>query len=313
MARRYANLDPGHLPNGFKDFLRWALLDRLTGKRRRRAAGPGAPQVPVDLTRIHDTTLATRLTWIGHASFLLSFGSRHFAIDPVFSKRIGGLLARHCPPGLDPGQLPDLAAALVSHAHYDHLDRRSIEALPAELPLVVPRGVGEIMRGWGRQTVIELDWWESVELESERVTLVPSRHWSRRWGSPLNQALWGGFVIESRAGRVYHAGDSGWFGGFAEIGQRFPGLLAAMLPIGSYEPAWFMEPQHMNPEQAGEAFLALGAHRLVPMHWGTFHLTDEPLVEPVERIRRWWDARRPQDKRLDCMAVGETIVLDADS
>ena len=142
------------------------------------------------------------------------------------------------------------------------------------------------------------------------MTFVPSRHWSRRGLFDTNRTLWGGYVIETDAGAVYHAGDSAWFDGFATIGARFPHLLAAMLPIGGYDPAWFMEKHHLNPEQAGEAFLALGARHLVPMHWGTFRLTDEPFIEPVERIRHWWDAQHLAGKRLHCLSVGETIALE---
>ena len=247
------------------------------------------------------------MTWIGHASFLASFNSTHFLIDPVFSHKIAKILPRRCPPGLRIHQLPPLAAVLVSHCHYDHLDRPSIRSLPQEVPVVTPLGVGALMRGWGRSRIVELDWWESVEFDCARVTLVPSRHWSRRGLRDINDTLWGGFVIETEQGAVYHAGDSGWFDGFETIGERFPGLLAAMLPLGAYDPAWFMEKHHLNPEQAGAAFLASGAHRLVPMHWGTFHLTDEPLIEPLQRMRHWWDERRPAGKRLSCMAVGETI------
>lgn len=309
MARTFSNLDPEHSPNDFGEFLRWALLDRLTGRRRRRPPGPAARQVPASLDLVRCGS-AARLTWIGHASFLASLGSSHILIDPVFSDRVGGLIRRHGSPGLLVEQLPRSSAVLVSHAHYDHLDRPSIDALPRDVPRIAPLGVGEIIRGWGHTGVIELDWWESVELERERVTLVPARHWSRRWRSGLNRALWGGFVIESDAGSIYHAGDSASFAGFAAIGERFPGLLAAMLPIGSYDPAWFMERQHMNPEQAGEAFLSLDAGSLVPMHWGTFQLTDEPLCEPERRMRRWWEERRPEGKRLHSLAVGQTISLE---
>ncbi|TDI46562.1 MAG: MBL fold metallo-hydrolase [Acidobacteria bacterium] len=313
MAQRYSNQDPEHLPNAFKDVLRWSVLDRLTGKRRRNPPGPPAPSVRAELSRIDTDNPVPRLTWIGHASFLASFGARHFLLDAVFSNKIATVVPRHCPPGLRPGQLPHLAASLVSHGHYDHLDKPSIRALPAAVPVVVPLGLGSLVRGCGRQRVIELDWWESIEFESERVTLVPSRHWSRRGLTDTNRTLWGGYVIETDAGAVYHAGDSGWFDGFAAIGERFPGLLAAMLPIGGYDPAWFMEKHHLNPEQAGRAFLALGARHLVPMHWGTFRLTDEPLIEPVERIRRWWDARQLPGKRLHCLSVGETIRLEETS
>jgi len=310
VARRYSNLDPEHLPNGFKEILRWGVLDRLTGRRRRKPPGPPAPRVRADLSRIDTDGPVPRLTWIGHASFLASFEGQHFLLDPVFSHKIGTIVPRRCLPGLRPEQLPPLVASLVSHCHYDHFDKPSIRALPETVPVVVPLGVGSLMHGCGRQKVVELDWWESIEFENARVTLVPSRHWSRRGLLDTNMTLWGGYVIETDAGAVYHAGDSGWFDGFATIGERFPGLLAAMLPIGAYDPAWFMEKHHLNPEQAGEAFLMLGARHLVPMHWGTFRLTDEPLIEPVERIRRWWDARQLTGKRLHCLSVGETIALE---
>jgi len=310
VARRYSNLNPEHLPNGFKNILRWGVLDRLSGKRRRQPPGPPAPRVQPELSLIDSTDSTPRLTWIGHASFLATFGARHVLLDPVFSNRIGAVVPRHCPPGLLPGQLPPLAATLITHCHYDHLDKPSIRALPVDVPVVVPLGVEALMRGWGRKRVIELDWWESIELDNVRVTLVPSRHWSRRWLFDTNETLWGGYVIETDTGAVYHAGDSAWFDGFATIGERFPDLLAALLPIGAYDPGWFMERQHLTPEQAGEAFLALGARHLVPMHWGTFRLADEPLSEPIERMRTWWDARNPAGKRLHCPSVGETIALE---
>jgi len=159
--------------------------------------------------------------------------------------------------------------------------------------------------------VVELEWWESTEIDGLVVTLVPARHWSRRAVLGTNSSLWGGYVVEFGAQRIYHAGDTAWFDGFTEIGRRFPALLAALLPIGGYRPAWFMEQQHLNPEQAGAAFLELGAGQLVPMHWGTFRLTDEPLAEPAERIREWWRGHGPGDhRRLRVLAVGETLVLE---
>jgi L-ascorbate metabolism protein UlaG (beta-lactamase superfamily) len=309
VARRYSNLNPRHRPHGARAILRWGVLDRLAGKRR-GVVGEPAPRVEPDLSFIDAPDQVPRVTWIGHSSFLASFGSRHMLLDPVFSDRIASVVRRHCPPGLQPGRLPPLVAALVTHCHYDHLDRPSIEALPAGVPLIVPRGVGGLMRGWGRKRIFELDWWEAADLEDARVTLVPARHWSRRRLFDTNATLWGGYVIETDLGSVYHAGDSAWFEGFAAIGQRFPGLLAAMLPIGGYDPSWFMEQQHMNPEQAGDAFLALGALHLLPMHWGTFRLTDEPFPEPVERMRAWWEARVPAGRSLHCLSVGETVALE---
>jgi len=142
-----------------------------------------------------------------------------------------------------------------------------------------------------------------------RVTYVPSQHWSRRGLFDTNETLWGGFVIEGTKARIYHAGDTAYFEGFKEIGARFAGIDAALLPIGAYDPPWFMERQHMNPEQAVQAFLDLGARKLVAMHWGTFKLTDEPLDEPPRRLRQEWARRGLPEAALHIPAIGETLQL----
>jgi L-ascorbate metabolism protein UlaG (beta-lactamase superfamily) len=207
-------------------------------------------------------------------------------------------------------ELPEIAAVLLTHNHYDHLDGGAVRAVSPELPIVAPLGMGRWLRRRGRRSVHELGWWQSISLDGLTVTLVPSCHWSRRGVFDTNRALWGGYVVEAGGLRMYHAGDSAYFDGFGEIGRRFSNLSAAMLPIGAYEPAWFMEHYHMNPEQAGQAFLELGARTLVPMHWGAFQLADEPLCEPADRIRAWWQRHAPEGRRLAVMAVGETIELE---
>jgi L-ascorbate metabolism protein UlaG (beta-lactamase superfamily) len=141
-----------------------------------------------------------------------------------------------------------------------------------------------------------------------RVSFVPSQHWSRRGPFDANKALWGGFVLEGSKSRIYHAGDTAYFAGFSEIGARYPGIDSALLPIGAYDPSWFMEKQHMNPEQAAQAFTDLGAHDFFAMHWGTFKLTDEPLQEPPERLRAEWTRRGLPLDKLHILAVGETAV-----
>jgi L-ascorbate metabolism protein UlaG (beta-lactamase superfamily) len=313
MRRRFANLDPRHRFHDARAILRWGVWDRLSGRRRVRPAGPPAPAVEPDAERILHPEGGSQLTWGGHATFLASLGGRSVLVDPVFSDRLAWLVPRHGRAGLTAGLLPRLAAVLVSHNHYDHLDRDSLRRVPDEVPAIVPRGLGRWFARWNRRPVVELDWWETTEVDGLSVTLAPSRHWSRRWVGDLNRTLWGGFVIEGGGLSVYHAGDSAMFEGFAQIGRRFPGLAAALLPIGAYEPVWFMGRQHLTPEQAGEAFLALGAIRLVPMHWGAFQLTDEPISEPIGRLRAWWQERGPRDGRsLVEMAVGETVSLGTD-
>lgn len=387
---RFRNPDPRHRRHGMWSVFRWSVLDRLTGRRKTAAPGPPAPWAEPDLELIRATDAAPRLTWLGHASFLWQVSGVNVLVDPVFAGRIGWFYQRHLPPGLTPDQLPSIDLLLISHNHYDHLDFPSIEAVPRSATVVTTHGLGRhfVKRMFAR--VIELDWWDTVEVGRVNVTLTPARHWSRRSPFDGNRTLWGGFVVEERerqnAGRIsnpstwehgtehsytsstasdttpagttgnpsghaarvlaagahdaapgrrqdgrignpscsrdttdgmefrptvlYYAGDSAWFDGFAEVGRRFPHIDLALIPIGGYEPAWFMENHHLNPEQAGRAFLDCGARRMAPMHWGTFQMTDEPLSAPIERLRRWWDAAAvPEGRELLTPAVGETLRL----
>ncbi len=309
MPRRYANSDPAHRPHTAAAILRWGVTDRLLRRRRPRPPGPAAPWVAADDELIHEHSKRPRLTWIGHSAFLGTLDGASFLIDPVFTRRVGGVFHRFCPPGLDPTRLPEFEAVLVSHNHYDHLDAAAIRAVGSSVPVVVPEGLGTWMRHRGRN-VVELRWWESTRIGRLDITMVPARHWSRRRVKDTNRSWWGGFVVRAGDQAVYHAGDTGWFDEFSEIGRRLGPLTAAMLPIGGYDPAWFMEHHHLNPEQAGRAWLELGAELMVPMHWGSFQLTDEPLAEPRERLLSWWSKQVGEDRRrLADLAVGETVVL----
>ena len=308
---RYTNQDLDHRPHGPAAILRWGITDRLLGRRRKRPPGPPASIVPPNIGLIHSPATDPWLTWLGHASFLGSLGGHRFLIDPVFSPHAGWLYRRYLPPPMMIDQLPEVEVVMVTHNHYDHLDANVFRSLPEEVAVVVPGGMGRWMRRRGRKRVIELGWWQQAEIGDLRVTLVPACHWSRRGVFDTNRVLWGGYVVEGGGCSVYHSGDSSWFEGFGEIGRRFPALDAAMLPIGGYQPAWFMEHYHLNPEQAGRAFLDLGARRLLPMHWGTFQLTDEPLCEPIDRIRAWWEENDPGDPyHLEVLDVGASLILN---
>ncbi|GAB4140627.1 MAG: hypothetical protein Tsb009_10100 [Planctomycetaceae bacterium] len=313
MSRRFTNLDTRHRPPNPAAVFRWAILDRILRRRRVQSPGEPATRVSPDLDLIHNAHGQDLLTWIGHSSFLLSVSGLRVLIDPVFSKRIGVFYKRHGLPGLLPEQLPPIDVLLISHNHYDHLDEPSLLPLRRDISVLVPAGLGNWFRTRGFSRVTELQWWESDEVHESRITLVPARHWSRRSLFDMNCSLWGGFVIEGPGAAIYHAGDSAWFDGFVEIGQRFPNLDVAILPIGGYEPSWFMDRNHMNPEQAGQAFLDIGARLLVPMHWGTFQMTDEPLTEPATRLKDWWRNNEPDNNRkLYVPAVGETQIIGKD-
>src|SRR5690606_23873644 len=158
----------------------------------------------------------------------------------------------------------------------------------------------------GLDRVIEMRWWQTEVVEGIAITFVPSQHWSQRGPTDRNRSLWGGFVIEADGLRLYFAGDTAYFSGFAEIGRRFPGIDAAMLPIGAYDPEWFMRKQHMNPEDALGAFEQLGARLFCAMHWGTFKLTDEPLDEPPALLEALRAERGIDPASVWVAAIGES-------
>jgi L-ascorbate metabolism protein UlaG (beta-lactamase superfamily) len=303
---RFRNLD-GSGPNAGSQVFRWAVIDKVTGRRRRSARAAPVPWTKTDPGRIAVAPRPgepARLTWIGHASWLVQLDGVSLLIDPVFSRRISGIVPRNVPAPLQPTELPRIDATLVTHSHYDHYDRPSVNAAGARV--ITGSGLGREMDLPSH----ELGWWDTERVgDGVRVSFVPSQHWSRRGLFDTNETLWGGFVIEGSRARVYHAGDTAWFAGFKEIGERFPDLDAALLPIGAYDPGWFMEKQHMNPEQAVQAFLDLRARRLVAMHWGTFKLTDEPLNEPPQRLRAEWLRRGLPEDGLRIPAIGATLEL----
>lgn len=293
---------------GPADILRWKLLDPLRARRPRSPHGDGP--VPV---RANDGSalreLAASLTWIGHATFVLRLAGRTIATDPVWSERIQGVIPRQSPPGVALADTPPLDLVLVSHNHYDHLDLPTLKRIGPRAKYLVPHGNARVLRSAGLTDVVELDWWETWRDGALEVTLVPARHWSMRAPWDRNDGLWGGWFVRGPEGAAYHSGDTAHFDGFAEIADRCGAPDWAMLPIGAYEPRWFMEPQHMNPDDAFSAFSALRARHFVAMHWGTFKLTDEPLLEPPARIREIWSEAGVDPERLWLMDVGETRAL----
>jgi len=306
----YKNLDGTTPDKGFSAIFKWQVVDRVAGKRR--DAGPfTTPRRENDGALLREAD--PRLAWIGHATWAMRLGGKLVVTDPIWSDRVGPT-KRNTAPGIALEQMPAPDIVTVSHAHYDHLDVPSLRRIgPAPL-YVVPKDCGEILRDAGLPRVVELAWWETHREGDLAITLVPAQHWSMRVPWDRNKRLWGGFVYESNEGVAYHAGDTAFSEDvFRKIRDRAPRIDWAILPIGAYDPQWFMQPQHMGPEEAGRAWEILEAKVLVAMHWGTFKLTDEPLGEPPERMRAWFRDRGHDPARLWIFDIGEDRALPARS
>lgn len=256
------------------------------------------------------------LTWVGHATFLLQLVGVNLITDPVFSKRTSPLAMlgpeRLAPLGLALRNLPGMQIALISHNHYDHLDEMSVRQLARahpQLSFVVPLGLKAWFARRGITRVVELDWWQSAEVHGVNVTAVPAQHFSGRGVHDRNATLWCGYVAEAAGKKVYFAGDTGYSEDFKIIGSKFSPIDLALLPIGAYEPRWFMKAMHVNPEEAVQMFEDLGARQAAAMHWGTFRLTIEPLDEPPLRLRAALEKRQIEAGRFFVMQHGETRKL----
>jgi L-ascorbate metabolism protein UlaG (beta-lactamase superfamily) len=306
----YSNLNG--LSRVFKwgELIRWRLGWHYERQPRTSRTGVSVPFVHNDGLALQQG--APSLTWIGHASFLLRLGGLNILIDPVMSKSLGGNIRRNVAPGLSWDALPPIDIVLITHNHRDHMDAPTLRRLGPKPLYIVPEGLGSWFSRAGFPQVKEMVWWECVSERGVNINFVPAEHWSRRGLNDANQSWWGGFVIEHQGYQVYHAGDTAWFHGFQEIAHRFGRLDLALLPIGAYAPRWFMQNQHMNPEDALRAFIVLNAKQFVAMHWGTFKLTDEPLQEPPVRLRELWKKTKFAADRLFIPAIGETLMLQND-
>jgi L-ascorbate metabolism protein UlaG (beta-lactamase superfamily) len=255
------------------------------------------------------------VTFIGHSTFLVQVGGICVLTDPIWSKRCSPVSfagpRRARPPGQSLDALPSVDLLLVSHNHYDHMDLPTLRQVrkrwspPAVSGLANARHLAKA----GIRSAVELDWWQTTELAGARITYVPAQHFSARTLYDRNRSLWGGFVIEACGAVVYFAGDTAYCPHFEEIGRRFPRIDLALLPIGAYEPRWFMSRHHVNPEEAVRAFLDLGARRGIGMHFGTFQLTDEAIDAPVEALREARERLGVAESAFDVLAFGETRVF----
>jgi L-ascorbate metabolism protein UlaG (beta-lactamase superfamily) len=290
---------------GFLDLIKWKMTSKA-------AVWPKHIAVPPRSLAPAPEKEGVCATWIGHATFLLRTASCTMLTDPMFSEVAGPLswlgARRAAPPALDLEAVPKVDVVLLSHDHYDHCDLPSLKHLAErDDPVVVaPLGHRSLLQGAGLRKIVELDWWQAEACRADvAVTLVPARHWTRRRPFGTNKRLWGGFMVRMGGRLVYFAGDSGYERGlFADIGRRCGSPDLAFIPIGAYEPRWFMKDAHMNPAEAVRVHREVGARRTLAMHWGTFQLTDEAREQPVRDL----EAARGATDDFRVLEIGESTV-----
>jgi N-acyl-phosphatidylethanolamine-hydrolysing phospholipase D len=292
---------PEKQPGGLWNLLKWVFSPNPYSKAKRNP-----PSFP--LTRPQTREILRRgdsITYLGHASFWLHLQGRDIFTDPVFGNVFH--LVRHTPFPIPLDELPSPEVVLISHSHYDHLDKESIRRLGTRPLYLTPLGYkdwfAEVVPG---ARVVELDWFEAFTQRGITCRLLPVQHWSKRGFRDTNRRLWGSWLIQTRDRKVFFSGDSGYFFGFKEYGRKFGPIDAAILPIGCYEPRWFMKDHHMNPEEAVKAFFDLKSRILIPQQWGVFDLTNEPLDLPPRAFREASRAAGLSEEGAPLLHHGET-------
>ena len=283
------------------------LLERRTPWPERVDEPPHRP-VPLDNS-------AAVVTFIGHATLLVQTPAGNILTDPMYSQRAGPFNVmgprRVRQPAVRFEDLPPISIVLLSHNHYDHCDARTLGMLAERFdPLVVtPFGNAALVRSSGIHRVEELDWWQEAKSSALPITLTPAKHFSARGPFDKNRALWGGFVLMTGGTRIYFTGDSAYGPFFRDIGQRLGPIDLALLPIGAYEPRWFMHVVHMNPAEAVQAHLDLGAPESIGMHFGTFQLTTEGIDDPLRALDEARRANNILPSRFRTLGFGESLRL----
>ncbi|MEJ4044469.1 MBL fold metallo-hydrolase [Erwinia sp. SLM-02] len=260
---------------------------------------------------------ADAVWWLGHACLLLRLDGRYTLIDPALSSRASPLPfagpQRKTPPALMIEDLPGLDTVLISHNHYDHLDRPTIKKILRRFPqvrFVVPLGLATWFQRLGAVNVEELDWWQSARAGELTFSAVPARHWSMRTLRDRNRSLWCGWVVKHPRFNFWFSGDSGYSDNLLEIPRRLGPFDLAALPIGAYAPKWFMRGQHMDPDQAVSLHKAMGQPHTVAIHWGVFELADESLDEPPRVLRQAMGRGGLDSDRFQAWRIGARVLLN---
>ncbi|WP_301107589.1 MBL fold metallo-hydrolase [Sporosarcina sp.] len=304
MKKRYANLDHVSSGNSLPDLLRWQN-ERRKNQKDLSMLIEQAPHK--ESNRLIANRTEASITWIGHSTFLIQMNGINMITDPVWASRMP-IMKRLTEPGIKLNELPEIDIVFISHGHYDHLDFPTLRRLKGKPTYFVPAGLKNAFKRRGYKKVVEAEWYDSFLLDDLTFTFVPAQHWTKRTLTDTNTSHWGGWIIESKEHSVYFVGDTGYFRGFQEIAAKFT-IQTVLMPIGAYEPDWFMKVDHINPEDAVKAFLELSGKTFIPMHYGAYHLADDTGPEAIERLDIEWNRRQLDPSQLKKMLIGETYWL----
>ncbi|MCI3927649.1 MBL fold metallo-hydrolase [Paenibacillus sp. TRM 82003] len=306
-VKRYVNGDGSMNVKSFAELRQW----RKERSAKKKDLSYRVPIVQPDIAWLRGNRTEPSVTFIGHSTFLIQLGGLNIVTDPVWARTMG-FAPRLSPPGIPIEALPPIDVVLLSHAHYDHLHLGSLRRLPGDFTALVPEGLAAWFRRKGFRSVRELSWWSETTIGGVTFGFVPAKHWTRRTPWDTNTSHWGGWAMRHGDDCLYFAGDSGYDPSLVEIGERYGDIRVALLPIGAYEPEWFMRDSHMAPEEAVQTFLDVGADFFVPMHYDAFRLADDTPKEALDRLTADWKRRGLAEERLWIMPLGKTRLWSAD-
>lgn len=308
MAKRYENMDTVNTKKSIRSFLKWRK-ERNLSKKDFSFLVEQSPVKQVEFLRKNNEQ--TTITWIGHSTFFIQTNGLNILTDPVWAKKLK-FIPRLTEPGLSLQELPNIDIVLISHGHYDHLDFSTLRQLNNDVLYLVPAGLKKLFLRKKFTRVEEYNWWESTTIDEVSFHFVPAQHWTRRSLFDMNTSHWGGWIIHNETAdeTIYFCGDSGYFRGFKEIGKRFS-IDVALMPIGAYEPEWFMKVSHVSPEEAVQAYLDVNATHFIPMHYGAFALADETPREAITRLRNNWNLRMLPWEHLHVLFLGQTFLYSS--
>jgi N-acyl-phosphatidylethanolamine-hydrolysing phospholipase D len=295
----------------FKDLWKWRK------EAKNRPDPISFPLIKNDPNYLNQNKSDTTLTWVGHATFLFQLNGYNVLTDPHFSRRASPLSfmgpERTTPPGLEIKDLPLIDVVVISHNHYDHLDKQSIQSLikrqeNKQPVFFVPLKLKKTLQNFGATNIIEHEWWQVSKYKQLEIHSVPVQHWSKRSLNDTNKTLWCGWVIKSKNFQYFFVGDTGYSKDFENIKKKFGPMDLASIPIGAYEPRWFMKDSHCNVEEAIQIHKDIKSKKSIAMHWGTFQLTDEPMDEPIQLLSKLTQ-KLDNPKKFTALMHGQTIKI----